>query len=156
MPYDKRELFDLRGSRCECGCGRLAHDAHHGLVHRMKRFPELDCPENILLVNHDEHILRKFDNLQWRRYFWEVQVDRYGHDHMMQWVNALPSKLRHRLDFVNDHRRSNEILAHGRQEIQPVGQATAGLHQPRKQARKVGKPRDPEAGRAMERTSTNL
>jgi len=29
-----------------------------------------------------------------------VQIDRYGYDHMMNWVNALPSKLRHRLDFL--------------------------------------------------------
>ena len=64
MPYDKRELFEERGQRCECGCGKLAQDAHHALIGRRKRFPELDCPENILLVNHDEHLLRKFDTLE--------------------------------------------------------------------------------------------
>ena len=100
MPYDKRELFEERGQRCECGCGKLAQDAHHALIGRRKRFPELDCPENILLVNHDEHLLRKFDTLEWRRYFWQVQVDRYGRDHMTEWAMSLPHKLRHRLDFM--------------------------------------------------------
>ena len=50
MPYDKATLFSERGYRCECGCGKLAQDAHHALIGRRKRFPELDCPENILLV----------------------------------------------------------------------------------------------------------
>lgn len=100
MPYEKVTLFDERGVRCECGCGKLAQDAHHCLISRRKRFPELDCPENIALVNHDEHILRKFDNLEWRRYFWKRQCDRYGVDHMMRWVESLPDKLSNRLDFI--------------------------------------------------------
>ena len=100
MPYDKRELFEERGQRCECGCGKLAQDAHHALIGRRKRFPELDCPENILLVNHDEHLLRKFDTLEWRRYFWQVQVDRFGYDHMKQWASSLPAKIRPRMDFI--------------------------------------------------------
>jgi hypothetical protein len=99
MPYVKSELFDMRGNHCECGCGRLAHDAHHCLIHRMKKYPELDCEENIALVNHDEHILRKFDTLEWRRYFWQVQIDRYGYDHMMNWMNTLSPKLNNRKDF---------------------------------------------------------
>ena len=100
MPYEKIRLFDERGARCECGCGKPAQDAHHCLIGRRKRFPELDCPENIALVNHDEHLLRRFDNLEWRRYFWKRQVDRYGLDHMMQWVESLPDKLKGRLDFI--------------------------------------------------------
>ena len=100
MPFDKSELFDLRGNRCECGCGKLAHDAHHCFIGRKKRFPQLDCPENIVLVNHDEHILRRFDNLEWRKYFWQRQIDRYGYDHMMEWLNSLPSKLDNRKDFI--------------------------------------------------------
>lgn len=100
MPYDKRDLFDERGQRCECGCNKLAQDAHHCLINRRKRFPELDCPENIALVNHDEHILRKFDSLEWRRYFWKRQCERYGVDHMMRWVESLPDKLSNRLDFI--------------------------------------------------------
>lgn len=100
MPYEKIKLFDERGQRCECGCGKLAQDAHHCLISRRKRFPELDCPENIALVNHDEHLLRKFDNLKWRQYFWERQCERYGKEHMMEWVSSLPAKLANRLDFI--------------------------------------------------------
>jgi hypothetical protein len=66
----------------------------------MKRYPELDCPENIILVNHDEHILRRFDNAHWREYFWQVQVDRYGYNHMMEWVNGLPAKIKPRMKFT--------------------------------------------------------
>ena len=100
MPYDKRELFDERGFRCECGCGNFARDAHHALIGRRKRFPELDCPENIVLVNHDEHLLRKFDNQEWRKKFWLIQVDRYGLERMTAWVNSLPDKLKYRIDFI--------------------------------------------------------
>ncbi len=100
MTYEKIKLFDERGQICECGCGKLAQDAHHCLISRRKRFPELDCPENIALVNHDEHLLRKFDNLAWRQYFWRRQCDRYGREHMVKWVNSLPDKLSNRLDFV--------------------------------------------------------
>src|SRR5688572_4957770 len=102
MPFDKNDLFETRGYRCECGCGKVAHDAHHSLIHRMKRYPELDCEENINLVNHDEHIFRKFDNKEWRKYFWQVQVDRYGYDHMINWVNNLPIKIRPRMNWVQE------------------------------------------------------
>lgn len=78
----------------------MAHDAHHALIHRMKRYPYLDCKENIILVNHDQHILRKFDTQAWREFFWQVQIDRYGHDHMMDWIYGMPPKLRHRIDFL--------------------------------------------------------
>ena len=97
---DKIKLFKERGQGCECGCGKLAQDAHHALIGRRKKFPELDCPENIMLVNHDEHLLRKFDNLEWRRYFWKRQCDRYGEDHMLEWIKSLSPKLKNRLDFI--------------------------------------------------------
>ena len=100
MSFDKRELFDERGWRCECGCGKRAHDAHHCLIGRNINYPELDCPENIALVNHDENVLKKHDNLKWRRFFWKVQCDRYGEAHMLAWVDSLPAKLSNRLDFI--------------------------------------------------------
>ena len=100
--FDKGKLFKERGRFCECGCRHEAHDAHHALIHRMKKYPELDCEENIILVNHYEHIARTFDTLEWRRFFWKRQVKRYGKEHMEAWLARLPDKLKHRKDFVNE------------------------------------------------------
>jgi len=102
MQFDKQELFDERGEYCECGCGLYAHDAHHCLIPNLKRFSAyLNDPRNIVLVNHSEHVgLRKFDCPEWRQKFWRRQVQRYGIISMMDFVNGLPDKLRHRLDFI--------------------------------------------------------
>lgn len=100
------ELQDKRGYFCECGCGQQNHDRHHCLIPQINKkgktkWAILDEEENLVLVNHWEHTdLRKFDNLEWRRYFWKRQCDRYGKEHMQAWVASLPSKLRHRLDFM--------------------------------------------------------
>ena len=51
-------------------------------------------------MNHQEHITRKFDTHEWRVRFWEMQIERYGEPVMMEWVNNLPDKLRHRIDFI--------------------------------------------------------
>jgi len=101
----KREILDERGTSCECGCWKQGHDLHHCFIHNIKqngrsKYPELNDPRNLVLVNHDEHISRKFDNKVWRQYFWEVQVDRYGYDKMMEWVNSLPAKIQGRIDFL--------------------------------------------------------
>jgi len=97
----KEELVRVRGNFCQCGCGLWGHDLHHCLIHRMKRYAEwLDDERNLVLVNHKEHISRKFDTLEWRKVFWLIQVKRYGEPSMMEWVNSLPDKLRHRLDFM--------------------------------------------------------
>ena len=54
----------------------------------------------MILVNHHEHINRKFDTHEWRKRFWKKQVERFGEEKMMEWVNSLPIKLKHRIDFV--------------------------------------------------------
>jgi hypothetical protein len=88
---------------CECGCGQRGHDLHHALISRLKRFPELNDVENLVLVNHDEHIARKFDNVEWRKFFWKKQCDFYGEEHMKTWIAGLPAKLhRSRIDFIDD------------------------------------------------------
>lgn len=96
----REKMFEERGQRCECGCGEIGSDLHHVFIGRRKRFPELDCEENLVIVNHMQHLARKFDNKQWREYFWQVQVDRFGYDHMMEWVSSLPAKIRPRMDFI--------------------------------------------------------
>jgi len=101
----KQELLEKRGGFCECGCGKQGHDAHHAFIHHIKRkgktkYKELNDPRNLIIVNHDEHINRKFDTRAWRIKFWKIQVNRYGEDSMMEWLNSLPEKIKPRMDFI--------------------------------------------------------
>lgn len=103
--FDKEEFIRRRGYFCECGCGKEGQDAHHALIHHIKKqgktkYRELNDPRNLILVNHQEHINRKFDTREWRRKFWKMQVKRYGEASMMEWIDSLPEKLKYRLDFV--------------------------------------------------------
>lgn len=103
--FDKERFRQERGYYCECGCGQEGHDAHHALIHNIKekgktKYEELNDERNLILVNHFEHINRKFDTLEWRRYFWKKQIERYGPTVMMEWLDSLPIKLRYRLDFI--------------------------------------------------------
>jgi hypothetical protein len=102
MSFSKADLFSERGQYCECGCSLFAHDAHHAFVPNLRRFSEwVNDPRNIVLVNHDEHISRKFDCPEWRRKFWKRQVLRYGQDAMNEWIAAAPAKLdKSRLSFI--------------------------------------------------------
>lgn len=97
------ELATKRGYLCECGCGLPSSDRHHCLIPHLKRGGEiLNDERNLVLVNHHEHVdLKKFDNLEWRRRFWKLQCRRYGEAAMLEWVNALPEKMKKtRLDFL--------------------------------------------------------
>lgn len=97
--FDKHKLFLLRGNKCECGCNQQAQDAHHCFLPNLARVDTNDA-RNIMLVNHQEHIARKFDNREWKLFFWHRQVARYGEDMMLEWLNTIPKKFRHRLDFL--------------------------------------------------------
>jgi len=97
----KQQIIDERGPRCESGSGKIGHDLHHCLIPRQKRYREyLDVCENLMLVNHYDHIDGKFDTYEWRRKFWRMQCKRYGEARMMAWINSLPPKLKHRIDFI--------------------------------------------------------
>lgn len=105
MEFNKEIFIQRRGYLCECGCGKAGEDAHHALIHHVKKkgrtkYPQLNDPRNLILVNHHEHITRKFDTRSWRQRFWKKQVERYGEAAMMEWVNSLPEKLKYRLDFM--------------------------------------------------------
>ena len=101
-PQDHISTVEYYHGLCACGCGQMGHDVHHALIGRQKKFPELDAPENLVLVNHYEHIARKFDNQDWRRKFYQKQCNRFGVDHMQAWIDNLPAKLdRDRIDFID-------------------------------------------------------
>lgn len=95
------DLARKRGYLCDCGCNLRAEDRHHCFVPNLKRFPQMDVEENIVLVSHWEHTdERKFDNPKWRQYFWIVQCNRYGEEHMIEWLASWPKKLDNRKDFL--------------------------------------------------------
>jgi hypothetical protein len=110
--FDKAAFVRQRGPLCECGeCGERGEDAHHALINRMKDHPELDVPENLMLVNHFEHTaLRKFSNLEWRVRFWLKQCERFGRPHMIAWVKSLPLKVKMtRLDFLSQEEKAEVV-----------------------------------------------
>ncbi len=82
---------------CSCGCGQIGTDNHHALFPRQKRFPELNAQENLVLVNHAEHISGRFDTWEWRKFFWGVQCKRYGEANMIAWIEGLPAKMSNRV-----------------------------------------------------------
>lgn len=101
MAFDKWQLFCERGNFCACLCGCHAQDVHHALIPNLKRFDKyVNDPRNLALVNHAQHVSRKFDNQHWRREFYRQNVARYGQEAMDEWINSLPAKLKYRLDFL--------------------------------------------------------
>ena len=99
--FDKLEIIQRRGYLCECGCGLAGQDAHHCFIPNLKRFSEyVNDERNIMIVNHDQHVSRKFDNLAWKKKFWKRQVLRYGQPAMDAWIESLPAKMKHRIDWL--------------------------------------------------------
>jgi hypothetical protein len=83
---------------CACGCGRQGHDWHHALIHRMKWYPCLNDPHNLVFMNHWEHVNRKFDCLMWRKFFYRLNCQKFPD--MQEWLDGLPAKLNSRKDFI--------------------------------------------------------
>lgn len=99
-PINKAKILaEYRSFLCECGCGRKGEDLHHCLIHAMKYHPELDVPENLVLITHQENVDRKYDNLAGRKKFWQYQCRKYGTERMLKWLATIPPKLRSRIDF---------------------------------------------------------
>jgi hypothetical protein len=109
-PIDRRQvLYNKFGGYlswgnpfCECGCDKAGSDLHHCFIHRMKGYPVLDDERNLVYVNHDEHISRKFDNKEWRVYFWQIQCRRYGENKMLEWIEQVKAAGIHpsRIDWL--------------------------------------------------------
>ena len=98
---DKEDILSRRGSwLCDCGCGKPGHDLHHAFIGRRGGVRELDDERNLVLVNHDEHIARKFDNQEWRKKFWIIQRKRYTSEAMLEWLSKVPVKFENRMDWL--------------------------------------------------------
>jgi hypothetical protein len=105
------ELRQKRGYMCEWCRERGGTERHHCLIHDTTRFhEELTVEENLMLACSYCHtgicVLNGFDVRVW---FWGKQCERYGVDHMEDWVNGLPVKLRYsrRFDFVESAGRQS-------------------------------------------------
>jgi hypothetical protein len=98
---NKEDILSRRESwLCDCGCGKPGHDLHHALIGRHGGVRELDDERNLVLVNHDEHISRKFDNQEWRKKFWLIQCERYGYHSMIEWMSKVPVNFENRMDWL--------------------------------------------------------
>jgi hypothetical protein len=109
MQFNKADIIAKRGSFCQCGCGLYAHDAHHAFVPNLKRFQEyVNDQRNIILLNHEQHISRMFDNDHWRRKFWRLNVIRFGAEAMEDFRRSAPAKLDpDRFAFLNNTEDNN-------------------------------------------------
>jgi hypothetical protein len=92
----RETLRKERGGLCECGCGEEWTDCHHMLIHRMKDRPWLDCRENIMVLNHSCHMSNRLSGYKSRVEFWKVQCVRYGEEHMLEWLDRIPLKVKPR------------------------------------------------------------
>ena len=94
-----RLMVDRQITTCECeGCNNPAEQCHHCLYRRDKRYPELNTDENFQLVCYECHFVTgKADSFENRVYFWKVQCERYGADHMILWHDNLRLKVKERI-----------------------------------------------------------
>lgn len=92
-----RLISERNQPTCEVlGCENPAEEAHHCLYRKKKGkhpVPELDMDENLQLVckPHHEVEAKSYKN---KIYFWGVQCKRYGHEHMVDWHESLPLKIK--------------------------------------------------------------
>ena len=94
----KPDLIRKRNYVCEYCKIRPATDLHHALIGRMKGHPELDCEENFMVACARCHTGDELlDTQEVKEWFWNVQCDRYGHTHMLNWVKSLSLKLKPQL-----------------------------------------------------------
>jgi len=85
----KRELFKERGWTCEL-CGSGAQDADHSIYPKAvgKR---IDDKENLIALCRQCHTNKPPG---FRRTAWEINVKRYGLEHMREWNNQLDLRLK--------------------------------------------------------------
>lgn len=110
-------IYDLRTERgplCEYCKERQAEQRHHCLVPDRKRFhEEVTVKENLMAVCAYCHTgICVLDRREVRIWFYDVQCNRYGVDHMEDWLKSLPAKLwiSGRIDFIGNE---NNLLAKG-------------------------------------------
>jgi len=106
VPVDKwtgiryKIFYTQRRTRCEhCGVA-TATQLHHAIIRRDKRYPELDCEENLMPVCDGCHMSGKVDTQEVRIAFWRAQEKR-GYD-MVNWYKNLPFKTKENLRYFTE------------------------------------------------------
>lgn len=99
------QLRQIRKTRlCEWCNSRAGVERHHCLIHDAKRYHDvLTVEENLMLACPECHTgTRILNSKMVRAWFWHRQVKRYGLEHMEEWLESLPDKLKWsgRVDFV--------------------------------------------------------
>lgn len=130
-------IWDLRRERgplCEWCRKREAEQRHHMLIHASKRFYDvLTVPENIMQACSYCHtgvcVLNGYDMRVW---FWGVQCERYGVDHMLDWVERLPYKLKvsRRIDFIDNDEAGALCVQTNKRPPHRLGEIVTNLQTP--------------------------
>jgi len=92
--YNK--IVEKRGIFCEYCHARKGTTLHHCLYHRKKGAAFLDCEENLELLCSECHSKGVVNSFEHRIDFYNVQCQRYGKEHMENWNNSLPLKVKYR------------------------------------------------------------
>jgi hypothetical protein len=97
-----KELLKERGNLCEICHKRQATEAHHCLYRRDIHTPILNQKENLQLVCRRCHSDGSADSWENRTSFWNVQVKRYGLEHMIEWHKRVPYKVKEKYERYTD------------------------------------------------------
>ena len=79
-------------------CGIQPVEFHHCLYKRMIRFPELNEPENLLPLCVVHHKIFEAGGYEFRCKAWQMKVEEFGFEHMTDWHEKLPMKVKERFE----------------------------------------------------------
>ena len=87
-------IVEKRGQFCEMCGARVGTELHHCLYHRRKGAAFYDVPENLELLCKQCHSTGFVNSWKHRVEFWIKQCSVYGSQHMEEWNNNLPIKIK--------------------------------------------------------------
>ena len=114
----KQALIDDRGSFCERCVFQAGYpgglEVHHCLIHRSKRFPQLDDPMNCQLLCRTCHSSGEVNGHPWRVKFLRSQHEKYKRDDVTvyNWFINLPEKLQRTNEWI-----LNELMSIETEEL---------------------------------------
>jgi len=79
-------------------CGRAGDDWHHAVYRRMKSVPQLNEPENLLLLCKACHAEFHETGYSGRCLAWLMKCQEFGLEHMTRWHDELPMKTKERFE----------------------------------------------------------
>lgn len=79
-------------------CGKRPVEFHHAIYRRNKNIPELNEPENLLPLCVVHHKIFEAGGYEYRCRAWQMKVDEFGFEHMTDWHEKLPMKVKERFE----------------------------------------------------------